>query len=309
VTGTAPAAPDLAATGERIEALLAYFTGSGGPAGERAEELVRLMADLYGAGLERLLEIVHDAGALQPRVLEALAADELVSSLLLVHGLHPYDVTTRVERALDQVRPYLGSHGGDVELLGVEDDAVRLRLVGSCGSCPSSAVTLELAVRDALEAAAPEISRIDCEEASAQAVAPGLIPVESLRRRISAEDGAVAPAGTVWEPVDLAGLVSGEVRRTVAGGLDLVLCRVGTTGYAFQDGCPACGRSLGGAALERTPGTPAGSAVLTCPGCRAHYDVRRAGAPLDPGGEHLSPLPLLERQGGMAVAVPGRVPA
>ena len=70
-----------------------------------------------------------------------------MASLLLVHGLHPYDVETRVARALDGVRPYLGSHGGDVELLGVTDDGVvRLRLLGSCDGCPSSSVTLKLAV-------------------------------------------------------------------------------------------------------------------------------------------------------------------
>ena len=88
-----------------------------------------------------------------------------MASLLLVHGLHPYDVETRVEQALDGVRPYLGSHGGDVELLGVTDDGVvRLRLLGSCDGCPSSSVTLKLAVEEAIEAAAPEVDGIEVEE-------------------------------------------------------------------------------------------------------------------------------------------------
>ena len=77
-----------------------------------AEELVRLVVDLYGAGLERLLEIVYDAAGSTTELLGRLAADDLVASLLLVHGLHPDDVGDRVERALDDVRPYLGSHGG-----------------------------------------------------------------------------------------------------------------------------------------------------------------------------------------------------
>ena len=67
----------------------------------------------------------------------------------------------RVSDALDSVRPYLGSHGGDVSLLGVDDGVVRLQFQGSCKSCPSSAVTLELAVEDAVRAAAPEISSIE----------------------------------------------------------------------------------------------------------------------------------------------------
>ena len=85
---------------------------------ERAEELVRQVTDLYGAGLERILEILDEPGKLDDATLAALAADDLVASLLLVHGLHPHDVETRVAAALDGVRPYLGSHGGDVELLG-----------------------------------------------------------------------------------------------------------------------------------------------------------------------------------------------
>src|SRR3954469_16491729 len=123
--------PDLRATGERIEALLEAAAAGGTMARERAEELVRLVVDLYGAGLERLLDIAHECGRLDDELLDRLAADDLVASLLAVHGLHPYDLGTRVARALDSVRPYLGSHGGDVQLLDVTDDGtVRLRMLG-----------------------------------------------------------------------------------------------------------------------------------------------------------------------------------
>ncbi|MGZ4594755.1 MAG: NifU family protein [Actinomycetes bacterium] len=300
--GTTPPR-DLRSTGERIETLLASFAGSGLPNQERAEELVRLVAELYGAGLERLLEIVHDAGALSADVLDDLAADELVSSLLLVHNLHPYDVETRVHRALDSVRPYLGSHGGDVELLGVgADGVVRLRLVGSCGSCPSSSVTLKLAVEGAIETAAPEVTAIACEEAPA---GPTVISVDSLLVRTRGEETAAVTAA--WEPVDAAQMRSGEVRPVTVTGVDLVLCQVGATAYAYRDGCPACAASLAGASLQRTPGAAIGSAVLTCPGCGAHYDVHRAGASLDDPARHLDPLPLLERHGTLEVALPGAV--
>src|ERR1700710_3038943 len=102
---------DLPGPGARMEALLDASAAGGPVARERAEELVRLVVDLYGAGLERVLEIVDDADALSDDVLAALVADELVSGLLVVHGLHPYSVEDRVEQALVQVRPYLGSHG------------------------------------------------------------------------------------------------------------------------------------------------------------------------------------------------------
>ena len=191
--------PDLRTTGERIDGLIeALATAPQGPptpaaparAREQAEELVRAVTDLYGAGLERLLDIAYDSGRLDDELLGLLADDELVASLLLVHGLHPYDVRTRVERALDSARPYLGSHGGDVELLDVSDEGVvQLRLLGSCDGCPSSSVTLELAVQDAIEAAAPEIVSIEVDTPSSTTT-PGLIPVESLRARLEPRTGS-----------------------------------------------------------------------------------------------------------------------
>ena len=105
-----------------------------------------------------------DGGRRSGRWTERLAADDLVASLLLVHGLHPHDVHRRVSDALDRVRPYLGSHGGDVAAARGRRrtrGTVRLQFAGSCKSCPSSAVTLELAVEDAIRAAAPEVSSIE----------------------------------------------------------------------------------------------------------------------------------------------------
>jgi Fe-S cluster biogenesis protein NfuA len=182
--GEQPGTVDWRAQGERIDTLIAASAAGGVVARERAEELVRLVANLYGAGLERLLNLVHEQGHLVDGVLDALAGDDLVASLLLVHGLHPYGLETRVEQALESVRPYLGSHGGDVELLDVTDDGVvRLRLLGSCDGCASSSVTLRLAVESAIEAAAPEITTIEVVTAAEKA-AP-VIPVSSLFSRVS----------------------------------------------------------------------------------------------------------------------------
>ena len=94
------------------------------------------------------------------------AADELVASLLLVQGLHPDSLDARVEGALASVRPFLAKHGGDVELLALDDElgAVKLRLLGSCDGCPSSAATLQGAVEAAILEAAPEVTRIVLDE-------------------------------------------------------------------------------------------------------------------------------------------------
>ena len=312
---------DLRATGERIDALIdALATVQAGPpapaasqrAREQAEELVRVVTDLYGAGIERILDIAYDSGRLDDELLGLLAQDDLVASLLLVHGLHPEDVHTRVQKALDAVRPYLGSHGGDVELLAVTDEGeVRLRLLGSCDGCPSSSVTLELAVRDAIESAAPEVVAIEVDAPSTHDADPvaALIPVESLRTRLDTRsaDAASPEAGAAWHPLAAAdGLPSGQATTTTVADVGLYACRVGAQLFVFRDGCARCAHTLDGTLPVRRLGGASDDAVLTCPGCGVHYDVRRAGACLDDPGLHLAPLPVLVDGGVVSVALPAR---
>lgn len=315
-------ADDFRAVGERINALLDASAAGGAVARERAEELVRLVAELYASGLERTLTILHELGRLDDQALVALAADDLVSSLLLVHDLHPYDVTTRVEQALDNVRPYLGSHGGDVELLSVNEDVVRLKLLGSCDGCPSSSVTLKLAVEGAIETAAPEIVRIDVETGDDQApsAAGPVITVDSLWSHVDHSEGDHPPRGhtaaldlghgSTWEAIaGVTDLQDGQVAGFLAGQAPIVGCRVGSDLYAFLDRCGRCAGSLAGAMLGRLLGGAAGDAALRCPSCGAHFAVRRAGACIEQAELHLDPLPLLVRDGLATVAVPSEAAA
>jgi Fe-S cluster biogenesis protein NfuA len=182
MAGTEPGrdAADLRAAGERIEVLLGASAAHGAPARERAEELVRLVTDLYGAGLERLLDILHLAGRLDAEVLAAIAADDLVASLLLVHGLHPYDLRTRVEQALATVRPALRPQGVDVELAAVEPDGtVRVQLVGTLGGCNLTAV--RETIESTVEGCAPDATAVRVEVAAR----PSVIPVSALRSRLT----------------------------------------------------------------------------------------------------------------------------
>lgn len=286
------------AAGERIETLLDASSAGGAVARERAEQLVREVVDLYGAGLERIVEIAaHSQGG---SLLQDLARDDLVASLLLVHGLHPHDVETRVRTALDSVRPYLGSHGGDVELIAVDDGVVQLRLTGSCKTCPSSSVTLELAVKDAVQAAAPETTDI-VVVAAEPAAAAGLISADSLMSHVHS---APHPAGSWVAVPELAELLPGEIGGFNVAGLPILACRLGDDIYAYRDRCPACTNSLAGAALQRRFGGTVGDAVLRCPVCHAHYSVKSAGVGIDSEAEHLDPLPVLVRDGVLSIAVP-----
>lgn len=146
---------------------------------EVAVQTVAAVLDLYGEGLRRVVALIGPGQARE------LARDDLVGHLLLLHGLHPVGVEARVREALVGVRPYLESHGGDVELLGVDlgdelaGGVVRLRLEGSCDGCPASAMTLKGAIEEAVLAAAPEVAHVEAEglEAHAPADAP-LLAIE-----------------------------------------------------------------------------------------------------------------------------------
>jgi Fe-S cluster biogenesis protein NfuA/nitrite reductase/ring-hydroxylating ferredoxin subunit len=306
-----PEAPDddtrWRTAGDRIQILLDASAASGTLVRERTEQLAAELTDLYGAALERMVSIAAQSSA--PELINRFAADELVASLLLVHGLHPHGVERRIEDALDSVRPYLGSHGGDVTLLEVVDDSegmtVRLQFAGSCKSCPSSAVTLEFAVEDAIRAAAPEINSIEvvaAEPNSATSSSSGLISVDSLMSRVHTKD----TAGAAWHPVpDISDLGPGEVGGFLVAGVPILACRVGDERFAYHDRCGSCEETLAGAALHRPMGAPIGQAVLRCPRCHAHFDVVHAGAGLDEGenAPHLDPIPLLLRDGVLSVAV------
>lgn len=125
--------------------------------------LVQALMDFHGEALDRLMEIVASQGDPGYLIFDKFNGDELVSNLLLLYGLHPLPLEERVLRALEQVKPHLASHGGDVELLGIDEGVVSLRLHGTCKGCPSSAETLKLAIEAAIFAAAPDVVSIKAD--------------------------------------------------------------------------------------------------------------------------------------------------
>jgi Fe-S cluster biogenesis protein NfuA/nitrite reductase/ring-hydroxylating ferredoxin subunit len=254
-----------------------------------AVELVQALIGLYGEGLSRVVAAVaeRDAGG---ELARALGGDELVSHLLLLHGLHPLPLEARVRSALDEVRPYLESHGGDVELLGIEDHVVHLALQGSCNGCASSTVTLKLAIEDAIHKAAPDVERIEAEGAAAPAPAPLL--------QLEISEGLRAPApGPAWADAgDLGDIDAGRPQVRDVAGEEVLFVALDATRYAYRPACPACRGSLDGAALR--------DEELECPGCGRRYDVRRAGRCAADAAVHLEPVPLLvDGDGAVKVAL------
>ncbi len=300
--------PEVRQVGARVEELLGTLRSSGNTAAApAAEELVRVLLGLYGDGLGHIMAALHESGDAGAAVLDRLLADPLVESLLVLHDLHPLDLDTRIQRALDGVRPYLGSHAGGVEYLGVTDDGVaHLRLEGSCHGCPSSTVTVRLAIQGAIEEAAPEVTDVVVEGVSEPAgretlLQIGIGPPGGPGEVPPAVAGAgPATAGTAGDPAWVTlpdiGPPNGRPLATVAGGLPVLVCSVRGTLYAYRDACPACGSSLAQATLtgER----------LDCARCGAAYDVRAAGKGLGDPTAHLDPLPLLADSQGVRVAIP-----
>jgi Fe-S cluster biogenesis protein NfuA/nitrite reductase/ring-hydroxylating ferredoxin subunit len=247
---------------------------------EKAMEMVQALLDLYGEGLARIVSSLDGQAA-------ALAEDELVEHLLLLHDLHPVPVETRVREALVGVRPYLESHGGDVELVGVEDGVAKLRLQGSCSGCPSSTMTLKLAIEDAIFKAAPDVAEVQAEGVSGPPE-PSSGPV-LLQLEVS--DAVAQPAGAWSTAGTLAELSSGgTVMKTVAGERVLFL-RPDDAYFAYREPCPSCHGSLEDASLR--------AAELTCASCGSRYDVIRAGRCLDSPELYLEPLPLLTDDSGI----------
>ena len=285
--------------GERIEELLASLRSRGGAAADTAEELVRLLVGMYGDGLAAIVAALAEEGAPGRAIMDRLTADPLVEGLLLLHGLHPLDVDARIQRALDQVRPYLGSHAGGVQYLGVTDGVARLRLEGSCHGCPSSTVTVRLAIEGAVQDAAPEVTEVVVEGMTA----PPEPKLLQIGPRPGSAPGAGPPAGAPggeWVTLPDIGPPSSRPVTAAVADLAVLVCSVRGTLYAYRDQCASCGSSLGEGTLNRE--------VLTCP-CGSRYDVCRAGAGLDGLAAHLDPLPLLADSQGVRVAVPAAVPS
>jgi Fe-S cluster biogenesis protein NfuA/nitrite reductase/ring-hydroxylating ferredoxin subunit len=293
-----PASSDVQNQLKSIEALVHKVERADDPAlTATAKELVQLLMEFHGAGLNRVLEIVHQTAPSDIAIIEALARDDLVRSLLLLYGLHPDGLETRVLQALEKTRPYLKSHSGNVTLVGVDDSgAVTLRLEGNCHGCPSSSATLKLAVEEAIYEAAPDVTAILVQGSiQEQAASSGFVPLSSVAN--NSQELGTERDPVLWEDVfGLDAIPPGTVRSEEVRGRDLLFCRLEETLYAYNNVCPGCGQPLAGGRLE--------GAVLACAICSQHYDVSRAGRSMDLENLHLEPIPLLEDNNRARVAMP-----
>jgi len=147
-----------------------------------AKELLESLMALHGAGLERILELASEAGEAGETIIRKCGRDELVSSLLLLYGLHPEDLNSRVTRALEKSRAYLESHAAHAQLVSIrEDGTVTLRLQVKSNGCGSSAASVKSTLEAAIQDAAPDATSIVVEETGASLTRSGFVSLAQLK--------------------------------------------------------------------------------------------------------------------------------
>ena len=149
---------------ERISGLVEEIEAIADPAVRAATKgLIQSVMDLHGAAWEKALEIVSEAGEPGMGIIDRLGRDSLVSGLLILYGLHPEDLETRVRKAVDRVRPQLRKQGSEVEVLDITEGQVRLRVETGSHTCGSTAKTIETTLEGAIYDAAPDMTSLVIE--------------------------------------------------------------------------------------------------------------------------------------------------
>jgi len=284
--------PSVRESSARIDELLDDLEQSAVPAVlERVQELLSCVMTLYGAGLERTVDLVLETG--QRDLARRLADDEIVGNLLVLHDLHPDDVLTRVNAALEGVRPYLGSHAGGVELLGVDEQGiVHLQLQGTCDGCPSSALTVASAIEDAILQAAPDVVAVQAD--GMVDPSPSLLQIAPFSPHEN-----VSQTADHWHALEL-DVPPRTTRRVAVAEEHLLVANLDGTLVAYLDRCPSCRDPVSDGRLDGD--------ALTCAGCATAYDVRLAGR-AHAADLQLTPVPLLPERGAWKAALPATVTA
>ena len=244
------------------------------------EECVQEILGFYGKGLEKILKIISDGNSSAAKdIYNDLIEDSFVNGLLLIHDLHPLDLKTRLYKALEKVKPYMDSHGGNIELISLENGVAKLKLAGNCKGCPSSSSTLELGIRQSIEEYCPDLLGLE---------------VEGVTEMPNANKGG-AKQNRGWKVVNGIGqLPNGKMIAVESDGIPLIVSRVNNQLYAYRNLCPACERPFTNGTLDEN--------ILACQ-LGHRFDVQHAGTCTDDNELHLEPFPLLEENGIAKLAV------
>lgn len=253
--------------------------------------LVYTLLDLHHGALQRIVEII----SAQPegeRIMQELSGDEIVQAVLMVHELMSQPLETRIENALEIAREQLKIYGADVELVEVKNGAARLKLFGGSSTANVSTSILKAEIEHALREHTPDLLDVEYEDMIAPLAPVNLVQIGS--RKPSKED--LAP-NEFFMPVIRADQITDNGLTVVElGGINLLLCNVAGTNYAFQNACAQEKLPLGESLLK--------DGILTCP-CHGHqYDVRQKGRSVNNADLRLASLSLRVENNVVKVALP-----
>lgn len=277
-------------------------------------ELDTLISTLEREDDQRALMLLQLIDAIHRPGLELLAAGELdhpmAHALLSMYELAPVEERIQVEEALDEVRPYIESHGGELELLDVEDGSVHVRMSGACHGCAASAMTLRRGIEEKLRERYPGFREVVAHDPETGETAngaaapqlleikgPELLKIESVRPEGARREGLKRPV--FQEAGPLTDLPVGEMKSIEADGASILIANVAGEPYAFRNTCPVDADR----ALPLDGGRLTG-AVLVCPWHNCSYDAR-SGKRVDdqPKAPALAVVPIAVRDGMLKVAV------
>ncbi|MDQ3021067.1 MAG: NifU family protein [Bacteroidota bacterium] len=198
---------------------------------EFAQECIQEIVGFYGKGLERMLHIISaNENSSAKNTINKLIEDNFISGLLLIHDLHPLSLETRLKNALEKVRPYMDSHGGSVEIVSLDEGVAKLRLSGSCKGCPSSSITLELGIKEAIEENCPDLLGLEVD---------GAVSLNKDLNQNGKESSQPTTKG--WKVInDVTQFRNGTMTVLEISGVSLVICRLKDQFYAYKNLCPGC---------------------------------------------------------------------
>lgn len=246
------------------------------------QECMQEVLSFYGHGIEKILGIISKGNNTAAKdIYNNMLGDSFVNGLLLIHDLHPFDLRTRLNLALEKVRPYMDSHGGSVEIISLDDGIARLRLNGNCKGCPSSSATLELGLKQAIEENCPDLVGLEVEGATTE--------IGSTNGKLS----KISSEG--WKTITgVDKLANGQMKPVEVATRQLIVCKANDQLYAYGNVCPACDLPLNTGKLEGN--------ILSCK-LGHSYDVQHAGKCTLDDDLHLEPFPLLQENGTVKIAI------
>jgi len=236
-----------------IERLAALFeTWEETPRGA-TEAYRRAIESLNAEAFRRLIKALKtDPAALA--AMKSAVADEVVYAVLRHHGIVRPSLTERVERALENVRPMLASHGGDVELVKVEPPTIDVRFTGACDGCPASALTFHAGVKKAVQDSCPEIT--DIRQVKGLGSGGGVNFISPF---------ALGAKGGWLFAASLSDIPEGSVLAMELGGEAVMLTRQDAVVACYQNACAHMGLRLDDGQIE--------NGILTCPHHDFQYDL------------------------------------